>query len=342
MTHRLVEHLFFFGLLGVVTYVMWQIIAPFIGALALAAILATISYPLYMWVLRHVAPKHSRSIAALLSILLVTVVVLVPISFVVYLLFAETLAFYTSISTGSALSLERTLFDIESFVQRFAPGFSVDLAAYTEQAASWVVRNIQSIFTGAVSTFFLLFLSFIALFYFFKDGKEFTKQLVYLSPLPDDDDEIILRRLAQAVRSVILGALAVAVIQGIITGIGLTIFGFEQAILLGAVAAIGALVPAIGTSIVFVPTVTFLALTGDYWSAAGLALWGMLAVGLIDNLLGPYLISRNAPLHPFLILLSVLGGIVFFGPIGFILGPVTLSLFNVLLELYSTHLRPSD
>ena len=342
MTHRLVEHLFFFGLLGVVAYVMWQIIAPFVGALALAAILATISYPMYVHILNTVSPRKNRSIASLLTILLVTIVILVPISLIVYLLFAETLGFYTSLTTGSAFSLERTLLDIEEFVQRFAPGFSMNLTGYTEQAASWVVRNIQSIFTGAVSTFFLLFLSFIALFYFFKDGKEFTKQLVYLSPLPDDDDEAILRRLGQAVRSVILGALAVAVIQGTITGIGLTIFGFEQAILLGAVAAIGALVPAVGTSIVFVPTVTFLALTGDYWSAAGLALWGALAVGFIDNLLGPYLISRNAPLHPFFILLSVLGGIAFFGPIGFILGPVTLSLFNVLLELYSTHLRPSD
>ena len=77
---------------------------------------------------------------------------------------------------------------------------------------------------------------------------------------------------------------------------------------------------------------------GDWGLAIFLALWGTLAVGLVDNLLGPYLMSRGSSLHPFLILLSVLGGVGMFGPIGFVVGPVIVSLFIVLLELYSKHI----
>jgi predicted PurR-regulated permease PerM len=93
---------------------------------------------------------------------------------------------------------------------------------------------------------------------------------------------------------------------------------------------------------VFIPSVAYLLATGSYLFAGGVALWGVFAVGLIDNLLGPYLMSRGNNLHPFLILISVLGGIVLLGPIGFILGPVSMSLFSVLLELYALHIRREE
>src|SRR5690606_28175750 len=99
----------------------------------------------------------------------------------------------------------------------------------------------------------------------------------------------------------------------------------------------------VGTTVVFVPATLYLLFTGSYLMAGGIAVWGVLAVGLIDNLLGPYLMGRgNIKLHPFIILLSVLGGIALFGPIWFILGPVVMSLFSVLLELYADYVRKAD
>jgi predicted PurR-regulated permease PerM len=89
---------------------------------------------------------------------------------------------------------------------------------------------------------------------------------------------------------------------------------------------------------VFIPAILFSVFTGSYLIAIGLGIWGALAVGLLDNLLGPYIMSRGNSMHPFIILLSVLGGISVFGPIGFIVGPVVTSLFMVLLELYTIHI----
>ena len=131
-------------------------------------------------------------------------------------------------------------------------------------------------------------------------------------------------------------------VRGVLTSVGLSVAGFERAVLWGSIAAFCALVPSVGTAIVLVPAFLYLIFTGNYLWAVFVAVWGMLVVGLIDNILAPYLISRRSSLHPFLVLVSVLGGVVVFGPIGFIIGPVTMSLFLVLLELYSTHISKGE
>lgn len=337
MTNRLVEHLFFFGFLGVVAYLMWEIVSPFVGALALAAIIATICHPLYVRLVR-IMPKKNQSLAASVSVFFVIVVVFVPLTILGYLLFVQAAAFYSTVENGASLSFEQSLFHIQEFVQNVIPNFSLDITGYAQQAAGWLAANIGSIFAGTASTAFLLVIALIALFYLFRDGEHFTKELVHLSPLPDSEDEHILRKLSTSVRSIVLGRLTVALIQGFLTAIGLYVFGFHQVVLWGSVAAIGALIPAVGTAIVFVPAVILLVLADSFGAAIGLSLWGFIIVGLVDNLIGPYLMSRGTDLHPFLVLISVLGGITLFGPIGFILGPVTLSLLMVLLELYNLHI----
>lgn len=337
MTNRLIEHLFFFGSLGFVVYLMWQIFSPFLGALALAAIITTICYPAYTRLI-HRMPRKNTTLAALLSVLLVILIVFLPLLALGYLLFVEAAAFYTSIESGATISLESSLNDVEYVLQQFVPGMTLDVSEYAGQAARWLASNIGTVFAGTASTLFLFFIMLIGLFYMFRDGEKFTRQLVSFSPLPDDQDTRILKQLSRAVRSVVLGTLTVAIIQGILTAIGFTLFGINQAILWGSVAAIGALIPGVGTTIVFLPAIVFLFISGAYGPAIGLLVWGMLAVGLVDNLLGPYLVSRGVTLHPFLILLSVLGGIALFGPVGFIIGPVSLALLMVLLELYSAHI----
>lgn len=335
--NRFVEYAFFFGFLGFVAYLVWQLFAPFAGALALAAIVVTICYPFYEQV-RRFMPGKNRTLGAFVTTLLVVVIVIIPLVILGFFIFREATSIYRLFGPGSAASLEQALIGIERFVQGYVPGFTLDISGYVQQAAEFITSHISVIFTGTASTIFMFFIALIATFYFFRDGKTFTKYLVEVSPLSDAEDVVILKRLARSVRSVALGTVFVALIQGTLTAVGLSLFGFERAILWGTVAAFGALVPGIGTSIVFIPSIIYLIATGAYPIAIGVAIWGVLAVGLIDNLLGPYLMSRGATLHPLFILLAVIGGIAFFGPIGFVLGPVILSLFKVLLEIYASHI----
>lgn len=336
LMNRIVEYVFFFGFMAVVGYLVWEMVTPFVSALALSAIIVTICYPLYERILKK-TPWGNESIAALLTTLLVLLIVIIPLFVITSALVNEAVSVY-KIVNAEQTGFEDSLIALELAVQQFFPGFELNATEYLRQAAAWLALNLGAIFAGTASTIFLFFIAILGSFYLFRDGRSFTKSLVRISPLPDDQDEVIINRLARAVRSVATGTVLVALIQGTLTGFGLWLFDFERAILWGVIASFGALIPSVGTTIVFIPAVVYLLFNGAYLYAVGLTIWGVLAVGLIDNILGPYLMSRGNKLHPFLILLAVLGGISVFGPIGFIVGPVLVSLFMVLLELYSMHI----
>lgn len=336
LMNRIVEYVFFFGLIAVVGYLVWQMVLPFISALALAAIIVTICYPLHLRVQKFFRNKNA-TIAAITTTILVLVIVIIPIFLLTSALVNEALSVYKLVNNGQ-IGLENSLASFETSVRKFFPGFDLNVTEYLKQATSWMASNLGAIFAGTASTIFLFFVSIICSFYLFRDGKSLLHELVKISPLPDSQDEVIMKRLANAVRSVATGSILIALIQGSLTAFGLWLVGFDRAVLWGVCAAFGALIPGVGTTIVFVPSVIYLALHGFYIKALILLLWGMLAVGLIDNLLGPYLMSRGNNMHPFFMLLGVLGGVSLFGPIGFIVGPVLISLFIVLLELYTTHI----
>lgn len=339
-TYRIVENVFFFGFMAIVAYMVWQMFLPFLSALALSAIIVTICYPMYNRILGYM-PKRNETLAALVATLSVVLVVILPLLILSSLLVAEAVSIYRVLG-DTQYSLAQSLNDLEAYVESYVPGAELNFTEYIRQSANWLASNLGAIFAGTASTIFLFFISMIGSFYFFRDGKLFTQTLIRISPLPDDRDELILQRLGTAIRSVVTGTLLIALIQGTLTAIGMAIFGFERAVLLGTLAAFGALIPSVGTSVVFVPAILYLLFTGSYLSGIGLLIWGTLAVGLIDNLLGPYLMSRRNSIHPFLILLSVLGGVSLFGPIGFMVGPVLVSLLLVLLELYGQHIAKNN
>lgn len=340
LMNRIVEYVFFFGLMAIVAYLVWEMLAPFVSALALAAIIVTISYPLYERIVRKM-PRQNETLGALVSTVLVFLVIFLPLVFITSALVNEAVSVYKIVS-AEQVGFEASLRAFESTANTYLPGFELNVTEYVKQAAAYLAGNLGAIFAGTASTIFLFFIAMIGSFYLFRDGRQFTKTLIAVSPLPDSEDDVILDRMARSLRSVLTGTVLVALIQGTLTAFGLWLFGFERAVLFGVIASFGALIPSVGTSIVFVPAVSYLLLTGSYVSAAGLTMWGLLAVGLIDNLLGPYLMSRGNAMHPFIILLAVLGGISFFGPIGFIVGPVVVTLFMVLLELYAQHIALPD
>jgi predicted PurR-regulated permease PerM len=335
VTTKLVQYVFFFGFTGAVAFLVWKMFEPFVSALALSAIIVTICYPMYQKVLRFM-PRQNETLAALVTTLLVIGIIFVPLFFLTSSLLSEALSIYGQSSVKSG-GFEKGIVDFENALQQYIPNLELNTAEYVKQTAGWLATHLGAIFAGTATTIFLFFISIIGSFYLFKDGRSFTKHILRISPLPDTQDELIISRLSVAVRSVATGTLMVALLQGTLTGFGLWLFGFERVVLWGTLAAIGALIPGIGTTIVFIPSVIFLIVSEAYGSAIGLAIWGVLAVGLIDNLLGPYLMSRGNTLHPFVILLAVLGGMSVFGPIGFIVGPVVVSLLKVLLELYASH-----
>lgn len=336
---------FFTGLLLAVAVLVVLILLPFLTPVVLALALAVIFGPIYRFVLRtFFKNKEKSSFASFLVVLVVGIVVLVPGALIIGKLYTEIQDMYYFLTEETGRSgviallnsvtqwLSHALFDL-------FPAYTFDtlnITEYLRAGLEWAFSNIDTLFTGLSKVLLGIFLGFLALFYFLRDGKELKRQIIALSPLVDTDDERILKRLEQAVYSIFAGSLIVGVIQGILTGIGFALFGVPNPAVWGTIAAIAALIPGIGTSLVLVPGILYLFFMDMTGPAVGLLIWGIVAVGLIDNILGPILINRGIKIHPFLILLSVLGGLMFFGAIGFILGPLILALLFALLEIYRT------
>lgn len=316
---------------------VWQIFAPFVAALALSSIIVVISYPVYTFLLRHI-PGHNPSIAALLSTLLVFITIVTPVLIASSLLVNEFVSFYRSIESSNQMEMDAWFAGIEQQLQLLIPGFELNVAEQIRQSVAWFTRNLGNIFAGTISMVFTLLISILGSFYLFRDGKRLVNWAIKISPLPDEDDRTILFKLNRSVRSVIMGVVLVSIIQGVVAATGFSIFGIDRAILLGSLGALAALLPGIGSLGINVPAIVYLFATGDIQGAIGLTVWATAAIVIVDNTLGPYLMSRGNNLHQFVILLSVLGGISLFGPIGFIIGPVFISLFMVLLDLYNIHI----
>ncbi len=333
---QFIEYLFFFITLGAVSFFTWQMFAPFVSALSLSAIIVVICYPLYKFILQYIA-RGKKSLAAFLATIVVFLAIVTPVSLMSSLLVHEIVSFYRSFDNSGQLEVDTLLQGIETTIQTYIPGFDINVSEQLRQSMSWFAGSLGTIFTGTISVVFTFLIAMFGSFYLFRDGDRLVAWLISVSPLKDTEDQIILDRITKSVRSVVTGTVLVAIIQGILAAIGFALFGVNQAILWGTVAALGALLPGIGTLGIMVPAVLYLLYMGQIFGAVGLSIWAIATVIVVDNILSPYLMSRGNNLHPFIILLSVLGGVTIFGPIGFIVGPVMVSLFMVLLELYSLY-----
>ncbi len=334
---------FFTGLLLAVAVLAVFIFLPFLTPLIFAMALAVIFGPVYRYILKvFFRGKEKSTFASLITILLVAFIVLIPGFFIVGKLYNEIQDMYYFLTEESGRStivgfLNASADWLSKALFNMYPSISFDslnITDYLQRGLEWAFSHVDTLFTGIGKVLMGIFVTFFALFYFIRDGREFKKQIISLSPLADIDDQRIFNKLEQAVYSIVGGSLVVGVIQGILTGVGFALFHVPQPAVWGGIAAVAALIPGIGTALVIVPGVLYLFFTGATPYAVGLLIWGLLAVGLIDNLLGPLLVNKGIKIHPFLILLSVLGGIAFFGIIGFILGPLVLAFLFALLEIY--------
>lgn len=332
---------FLMALLIGATALVALIFEPFLKALALAVVFAVVLQGLHKHLLK--AFGGFPGVASLLTVVISAVVILVPLSLVGIFVAQEAQDVYHALDeAGGKSTIAQAISQVDEMTGGVVPGlgeFSQNISAnidlYAKEILQWITKHSGAIFTSISSLLLSLFIFLIALYYLLKDGKRVRKILIELSPLNDAEDEKVFNRLELAVTSVIRGNLTIALIQGVLTIIGFTLFGVPNSVLWGTTAAVAALIPGFGTALVFIPAIIFLFFTGATLQAVGLLAWGVLAVGLIDNLLGPKLIGRGAQLHPLLVLLSVLGGIAFFGPVGIFLGPLSLSLLFALLSIYA-------
>ncbi len=316
---------FFFGLLAVVAIIVFFIALPYLPALIFAIALAVIFQPLYARLQK--ISLGQRRLAAWLTLLIVAVVVLLPLSLIGFQIVKEAGSAYGQLSGGSG-GLQGTL-------DRLAPHLGASYQAGLQKVLNWMVDSVGTLFSNTLSVLLNVFICFIALYYFLVDGPKIYAWLLNLSPLPENYDNMIVDRMSRTMNSVIRGTLVVCLLQGILVGLGFAIFGLSNPALWGSATAVAALIPGIGAALVIVPAGIYLLITTSATAGIGFLVAELLAMFFVANILGPNLMRRGAKIHPLLIFIAVIGGLSVFGPLGFLIGPLALSLLLSLLEIYS-------
>jgi predicted PurR-regulated permease PerM len=330
MQTKIIERYFFFGLLLATLFFTSLIFRPFWAVLTLGISFSILLHPLYEWFKKAKMPNW---LSSLLTVVLFTILLCGPILAIGLLVFNQSQDVYHSIIENN--KAEMFLNKVDENVNKILPqGITLDSKQKADEVISLVTNNITKIFQTTISAFLSFLLMLLTIFFFLKDGSGWRKALVILSPLADEDDEKIISKLAIAVNGVIKGYLFIALIQGLCLGVGLWIFGIPNPALWGVVAAFASLVPTIGTALVSVPAVIFLFATGSTGNAIGLLIWAVALVSTIDNFLSPFIVGKKINIPSLFILFSVLGGISLVGPIGILVGPLTLSFLYSLISIY--------
>lgn len=323
---------FFFTLLILSLSFSIFIFRPFLTVIILSASLALVFSPVYTW-LQYKMTWQSGWLSSILTILLFVIILCGPLFFVGKLLFQQSTDLYQSLT--STYDSNEFLENLEVKIASFLPeNVDIDLKQRLADFVATISEDIGKIFSSTLSTIFSFFLIILSMFYFLKDGNRWKRAIIFLSPLPDTYDKKVIERLKNAVNGIIFGYLFIGFAQGALLGVGLAIFGVPNAVLFGVIAAIASLVPMLGTGLVAIPVILFLFATGDTGSAIGLSIWAGVIVGASDEVLRPFVIGKKLNIPPMLILFAVLGGIALMGPIGVLIGPLTLSLLHALVSIY--------
>lgn len=320
---------------------LW-LIKYFLVTILLAALAAGIAYPLYHELLRYTGGH--RVIASVTTMVSGLLIVGIPLGMVV------------AMATNEAIKVTQ---DITPWVQRIAAEPTalapyIERIPYAEQLAPYrevlltrageLANNIGRLFVGALSSTTVSTVSFVVnffiflytLFFLLMDGPAMIARIKRFVPLPGDDRDRLFDKFLSVTRATLKGTLVIGLVQGLLGGLAFWVLGISGAIFWGVVMVVLSVLPVIGGALVWVPAAIMLALTGQFMKAIILVAFCGLVVGSVDNVLRPRLVGRDTQMHDLMILFSTLGGIMAFGAVGFILGPIIAALFQTLWELLDT------
>jgi predicted PurR-regulated permease PerM len=309
------------------------ILSPFFGSVLWGTLLAIMFTSLYRRLLRSTSQR--RNLAALATLLIVVVMVLIPLVLITASLLQEGANLYQRI-TGD-IDLRQYLLQFKSALPEWAVGllerleltiqerFSTSLMTAGQQLAGQALNIGQTTAEFIVSLFVMLYL----LFFLLRDGDELIHHIKRAIPLPPDQQAEILGKVTATIRATIKGDILVAFIQGALGGLIFWLLGIGAPVLWAVVMAVLSLLPVLGSALIWGPAAIYLLVTGSVMQGMILLVYGSLVISLADNFLRPVLVGQDIKMPSYLVLISTLGGIAVFGVNGFVIGPLIAAMFLV-------------
>ena len=326
----------------IVFYLCYLLTAPFVPALAWALAIAVVAHPLHEWLRRHL--KHP-SIGAALSVVIVTVVIVTPATFVVHRVSTEALATADKarnmVQEGRWRELaerNRALAGVAEWAERESRE-----GGQIQKAAEGMLGSAKSVLSGTFYFFTGLLITLFLLFYFFRDKDRILGALQRALPLSPRESEQVFTKVRDTIYAIVNGSLVVALLQGLLGGIMFWVLGLPSPLLWGTIMALLAVLPVLGAAMVWVPAAIYLGVVEGSWDKALiLTAWGAIVVSLIDNLLYPVFVKGRLRMHTVPVFISVIGGLTVFGAAGVVLGPVLLALAVGLADIWGRRMSTAE
>ena len=340
----LLENRFFLLLLTLVTLAFFWVLWPYYGAVFWGAVLALLFMPLYHRILR--AMPRKRTLAALLTVAVIVVLVILPISMISVMLAQEAVSVYARVQTGE-LSVSRYFQQIYSALPTWVTGLldrsglsslgliqervATSLTETSKFIATHALNIGQNAFDLLVSFFIMLYL----LFFFLLDGAALSRRIKDAIPLEPEIKRNLFSKFTTVIRATVKGNVVVAIIQGALGGLTFWFLGIHAPVLWGTLMAFLSLLPAIGAALVWLPVAIYFLVTGAIWQGVTLIAVGVLVIGLVDNVLRPVLVGKDTKMPDYVVLVSTIGGIALFGLNGFVIGPAIAAMFMAAWDIFS-------
>jgi predicted PurR-regulated permease PerM len=310
------------GIFVLAFFILKPIIIPIIFGL----LFAYIFNPIHKVIKRKIKGKN---IPALILIIGLIVIVAIPIFYLIPTIVEQTFNTYVQLQNFDFISL---------FNKFFQSDFSVTLAKSADnligQTFSAFLNQFQD-FLINLPSFLLQFAVFLFTFYFaIRDGEELKRYISTLSPFSKETEEKFLKEFRGITNAIIFGQVIIGIIQGLATGLGLLILGVPNALILTFIACLVSIIPFLGSWLIWLPVSIFLLISSQTFAGVFLFLYGALFVSTIDNLLRPYILSKQSNLPIALSVIGIIGGLYFFGITGLVLGPLVLAYVLIIIEFY--------
>lgn len=324
--------------------IFFAVVRPFLIAILLAAIAAGLLFPVFKWIRRKI--WDNQSFSSIACVMLVLLLFIVPILSLLGLFTVQAFQFKDTADDTIKEIVEKGPDWFEKakthkFLEKL-PIEEIDWKSKAGEAAQFIstllIKMISKTSQSALHTFAMLAIMLYTLYYFLIDGPSFLERLKYLSPLKDEYDERILAKFISITRATLKGTILIGIVQGGLGGIAFVIFGVSSPVFWGTVMMIISIIPGVGSAIVWVPAAIIKMATGHIGQGIGILIAG-LVICTLDNLMRPRLVGRDTKMHDLLIFFSTLGGIVLFGIVGFILGPIIAAVFVTVIDIYGTIYR---
>jgi len=323
-----------------ISAVFLSMIGSFLMAIFLAGIFSALARPLYQRLEHWYGGR--RALASLSTLVLIIIVFILPLGTLMGIVttqaikVGQTVTPWVQEQIAQPGEFHKSLNSLP-FYEKLAPYRDTIWRKAGELIGTishFLISSLSTATMGAVNLLFMVFVMLYTMFFFLMDGDKLLNKILYYLPLQDQDEQRMLEKFTSVTRATLKGTAVIGILQGGVAGFAFWVVGIPSAVFWGTIMAVLSIIPGIGTALVWGPAVIILAAGGSYLKAGGLGIFCAIIVGSIDNLLRPMLVGKDTQMHELMIFFGTLGGIIMFGVMGMIIGPIVAALFITIWEIY--------